>query len=158
MKPVCWQQIIIDIKYYLQHQTTLYHLMEQTGFDKLIRWKIAWCSLIWSEEARKYSKICNILISALLQIQDNHWPWRLVMLCYDEWLLSYVIINVRRMDLPCVQFPGHFNLLLSSRSMNHWITNAWPNTYWNKVVVLVLWTDDSDNNTLNTSETNIVVY
>ena len=49
------------------------------------------------------------------------------------------------MDLPYVQFPGHFNLLLSSHSMNHWITNAWPNTYWNKVVVLVLWTDDSDN-------------
>ena len=48
------------------------------------------------------------------------------------------------MDLPCVQFPGHFNLLLSSHSMNHWITNAWPNTYWNNVVVLVLWTDDSD--------------
>ena len=63
------------------------------------------------------------------------------------------------MDLPCVQFPGHFNFLLSSYSMNHWITNAWPNTYWNKVVVLMLWTDDSDNNnTINTSETNIVVY
>ena len=62
------------------------------------------------------------------------------------------------MYLPCVQFPGHFNLLLSSHSMNNWITNAWPNTYWNKVVVLVLWTDDSDNNTINTSETNIVVY
>ena len=62
------------------------------------------------------------------------------------------------MDHPCVQFPGHFNLLLSSYFMNHWITNAWPNTCWNKVVVLVLWTDDSDNNTINTSETNIVVY
>ena len=49
------------------------------------------------------------------------------------------------MDLPCVQFPGHFNLLLSSYSMNHWTANAWPNTYWNKVVVLMLWTNDSDN-------------
>ena len=108
--------------------------------------------------SQKILKIYSILSSALIQIQDNQWPWRLMMSGYDEWLLSYVIMNVRRMDLPCVQFPGHFNLLLSSHSVNHWMTNVWPNAYWNKVVVLVLWTDDSDNNTINTSETNIVVY
>ena len=64
------------------------------------------------------------------------------------------------MDLPCVQF-------LQATSTYCWVltpwiiefTNAWPNTYWNKVVVLMLWTDDSDNNnTINTSETNVVVY
>ena len=36
---------------------------------KLIRWKIAWYSLIKSEEVRKYSKMYNISSSALLQIQ-----------------------------------------------------------------------------------------